>query len=170
MRRGSGGYIPDALALAGKSYHKLSDNTFHIACPKFLPDEYYIAQIKHLADTMSDKKLYVFLFTDNPNPPLLVTQFTRAVGRINVTIHSNCSKKTIHLDSILNDFFSLIKYDCLIRSESNFSLMAELLGNHKMVLSPLFESPIALPSKLIGAHVQQRSGEKDIFNIGVTTK
>jgi hypothetical protein len=36
----------------------------------------------------------------------------------------------------LRDFFSMAQFDCLIRSESHYSIAAQLIGNHKLVISP----------------------------------
>jgi len=38
--------------------------------------------------------------------------------------------------TILEDFFSMSKFDCLIRPRSAFSICAQLIGDHKIVLFP----------------------------------
>ncbi len=38
--------------------------------------------------------------------------------------------------NVMDDFFALLDFDCLIRPDSNFSICAEILGNHKVVVSP----------------------------------
>ena len=38
--------------------------------------------------------------------------------------------------NVLDDFFALLKFDCLIRADSNFSYIASKLGNYTLVISP----------------------------------
>ncbi len=38
--------------------------------------------------------------------------------------------------SIIEDFDAMSQFDCLIRSHSNFSIAASLLGNHKIIITP----------------------------------
>jgi len=37
-------------------------------------------------------------------------------------------------DALLSDLFSMAKFDYLIRPSSNFSLISQILGNHKRIL------------------------------------
>lgn len=98
-------------------------------------DQYYIDQIKTIATLFEGLPLYVFLFTDDPKPQELVDSYRKQLGIAAITLdyrkEENHDKK-----NVLEDFFSLQNFDILIRPHSNFSIMAEQLGNHSIVISP----------------------------------
>ena len=37
----------------------------------------------------------------------------------------------------MEDFFAMTKFDCLIRPESLYSIYAERLGNHEVIIYPI---------------------------------
>jgi len=41
-----------------------------------------------------------------------------------------------HDRNVVDDFFALTKFDCLIRSDSNYSLMASKFADYKIQISP----------------------------------
>ncbi len=98
-------------------------------------DNYYINQIKIIAELFKDKPLYIFLFTDDQNPQVLIDKYKELVDIPGIEF--DCRKEeNDHCFNVLEDFFSMMNFDVLIRPESNFSIMAEKLGNHSIVISP----------------------------------
>lgn len=105
-----------------------------LACPwKFPPDQFYIDQIKTISSLFYDQPLYVHIFTDDPCPANIVAQYKKAVDKPNITFA--CRDANSHDTNVLEDFFSMAKFDCLIRPVSWLSVMAELIGDHKVVIS-----------------------------------
>jgi hypothetical protein len=102
---------------------------------KFPPDSYYIEQIKRVSDLLHNQPLYVHIFTDDSNPVAIVKQYKAAVNRSNIKFGCRTSNNS-HSSNVLEDFFSLPKFNCLIRSDSNFSIVASKLGNYRIVISP----------------------------------
>lgn len=96
---------------------------------------YYVAQLQLVSELLAHAPLYVFIFTDDLAPVGLMQQIAAAVDRSNMLF--DC-RRSINHDKIhvLEDFFSLQQFDILIRPDSNFSLMAEKLGDYSMVVSP----------------------------------
>ena len=45
--------------------------------------------------------------------------------------------KNNHHSNVLEDFFEMARFDCLIRPDSNYSIMAEKIADYKIVISPL---------------------------------
>ena len=99
---------------------------------KFPPDEYYINQLILLSELLNNQPLYVYLFTDDKNPALLIEKYTAALNKPNIRFDYQTTELP---ESPLNDFWNMAQFDCLIRAASNFSRSSQLLGNHKIVLS-----------------------------------
>ncbi len=80
---------------------------------------------------LSGEKLYVHIFSDVKDPKRVLTWFQRR-GPKNVEWGITEDNKT--LESLLSDFYSMASFDYLIRPTSNFSIMAQIIGNHKRVV------------------------------------
>ncbi len=99
---------------------------------KFPPEQYYIDQIKMLSTVLGDVPIYVHLFTDDQSP-----------NRLLETIKVNCNKKNIWFcvsnnesQNIVKEIYDMSQFDCLIRSCSHFPAVAQLMGNHKIIIRP----------------------------------
>lgn len=103
---------------------------------KFPPEQYYIDQIKKISEYFHHKPIYLFVFTDDPYPPVILERIKEQVGLKNITY--DCFPYVGRSSSeLLRDFFSMMNFDCLIRpGESNYSTVAELLSTHKLVIYP----------------------------------
>ncbi len=97
-------------------------------------EEFYIERIKQLSTVLGHVPLYVFLFTDDENPQALVQRY---ISKVNIpSIQFDCRvTENRHDMNVLEDFFSMLNFDCLIRSESSYSIMAEKLGDFSIVIS-----------------------------------
>ena len=114
------------------TYHKyISDQKYPF---KFPPDQYYIDQIIKLSELLDDQPLYVYLFTDHPRPETLIATYKKAINKPNIIF--DCRKNNNYARHVLYDFFGMIQFDCFIRGGSNFSIGAQLIGNHRMVIYP----------------------------------
>jgi len=121
VRRG-GGYLYDHLAK-------------YIFKTKFLAIDYYITALQQLIKMYPRKKIYAYIFTDDPNPPGIERELAAALNNPYITFDCRHGINK-HDKNVLEDFFSMTRFDCLIRPSSSFSRMAELLGNHTIVISP----------------------------------
>lgn len=120
VRRGSGGDIPEFQ--------------FHFPL-KLPPDSYFIEQIKTIHDIFDRQPLYVFIFTDNQKPLELVEKYRNALNRPNIEIACRGPEVDTQI-GILDDFFAMTKFDCLIRPESSFSIVASKLTDYKVMIKP----------------------------------
>ena len=103
---------------------------------KFLPDSYYIKQIRWFATRFPDKKINFYLFTDLEKPYILRDHYmTHLHDLSNIALHAK-SYAYQNQNDVLTDFFSLLEFDNLIRSNSNFSIAAQLLGNYNVIIAP----------------------------------
>jgi hypothetical protein len=102
---------------------------------RFLPIDYYIEQIKQLSTMLNNVPLHVHIFTDDSDPNAIMETIKSRVQKTNIT-YSCRDTENSHDKNVLEDFFGMIHCDYLIRPASNFSIAAQILGNHKIVLAP----------------------------------
>lgn len=113
---------------------------------KFPPDQYYIDQIKTVADMLPERNLLVYLFTDDPNPQDIVTRYSTALQEYPRIIFSYRQAGNHHTKNVLQDLFSIAQCDCLISASSSFATVAQLLGNHSILIMPAHA--LIMPDKI----------------------
>ena len=99
------------------------------------PEQYYVDQIKMLAKMLHNQPLFVYIFTDDANPRRIANKFNEIIQNPNITFACR-EQDNRHDTNVLEDFFAMTKFDCLIRPNSHFSMCAQLLGDHKIVIYP----------------------------------
>jgi hypothetical protein len=100
---------------------------------KFPPEQYYIDQIHLLEDLLANKKITFFIFSDSLNPQDLTARIAKHCAKENASFINASSSRS---DSPLIDMYKMSACDCLIRAESSFSMVSQIMGNHKLVFSP----------------------------------
>ena len=104
---------------------------------KFPPNQYYIDQLRHLITLLQNKKLFIYIFTDHKDPAHLKHLFEETLKEYN-NLKFACRNQSIsYQGTIVDDLVSMAQFDCLIRSESNFSKVAHFIGNNKLVIYPV---------------------------------
>lgn len=128
----------------GGGYDQLSTNSndtfndyINFVFPlKFPPISFYIEQIKKISELLDNIPLYVYIFTDDANPQLLIEKISQEIQYKNIFFDFR-KQGNAHNKNVLEDFFALTKFDCLIRGQSNFSLMASKISDYKIEISPI---------------------------------
>lgn len=126
IRKGSGG---DLI-----SSQEIQDLTRRMPL-KFPPDSYYIQAIKKITEVLPNISIYICIFTDYIKPQEIAEFYKKEVNNQNI-IFDYRTKNNYDEEDIVDDFFGLAQFDCLIRPDSNFSLIAEKLTDYKIVISP----------------------------------
>ncbi len=99
------------------------------------PMSYYVDSLKILLDVLK-RPLYVYIFTDHNNP--IELQKTLAKSFSGSDVQFDCRKEENRHDlNVIEDFFAMGKFSCLIRPDSNFSVVASKLFPYQVVISPL---------------------------------
>lgn len=101
---------------------------------KIPPMKYYLNSLKLLVGIV-DAPLYVRIFTDDPNPKQILRLFQETFAGSDVVFETRESHNNSR-SNVLEDFFAMKQFDCLVRSDSNFSLMADRLFPFKIVIAP----------------------------------
>lgn len=117
---------------------------------KFLPDKFFISQLKELYRLLDNCPLYVYFFTDDLNPEHIVATFKQALKDCNITFDYR-SQGNCDTANVVEDFFALQQFDCLIHSESNFSFIMSKLGDYKISIYP--DSFYCKNGKIVHNHV-----------------
>ncbi len=127
IRKGTGWDIP---------IYKITPEELTASHPlRFAPDSFYISQLKRITTLFSDQIIYVYLFTDHDNPAELAEKYSEALQSDHMIIDYRKTENNEFVN-VLDDFFALTRFDCLIRADSNFSYIASKLGNYKIIISP----------------------------------
>jgi hypothetical protein len=102
---------------------------------RFVPEQFFIQQIDRIAHMFPEQKLYIHIFTDHQQPKVLKKRFKEALN--NPLLIFDCRKNNnSHSSNVLEDFFSMMDFDCIIRPASNFSKYIQYLGNNKIAIFP----------------------------------
>jgi hypothetical protein len=127
VRRGTGWDIPNYCITPDRltASHPL----------RFAPDSFYIEQLKKITRLFPHTQIYVYLFTDHDDPGELAQKYAQAIGCKNMIFDYRTGQNNEFVN-VLDDFFALTRFDCLIRPDSNFSVIASKLGDYKIQISP----------------------------------
>lgn len=120
------------MKLLNKRFMDTSVNYF-----KFPTEQYYIDQIVKISDDIDHKPIFVLLLTDDISPLELLKRFEKALNKPNIILYYHDNRNKSHAERIAEDLFAMSQCTGLIRSESNFSKIAEIMGDHKFVFFPL---------------------------------
>jgi hypothetical protein len=135
IRRNSNG-LDNPMSFASDKQANRTAGYFDCLYPfKCVNDDFYIAGIKMIHELFHGQPLYVYLFTDDAHPEKIAEKYQRSLDTTDIVFdfHKDKHDHTIH---VLEDFFSMLTFDCMIRSDSSFSVVASKLGDYKVIISP----------------------------------
>ncbi|HEY2810843.1 MAG TPA: hypothetical protein VGJ00_05600 [Rhabdochlamydiaceae bacterium] len=101
---------------------------------KFPPDAFYIEQIREI-HSLVHTPLYIYIFTDDPQPELIAEKYRAALSDIDAVFDFRLAGNS-HKTHVIEDLFDMMRYTCLIRADSNFSIVAEKLGSFQIIIQP----------------------------------
>lgn len=106
---------------------------------KFPPEQYYLDQLIFLHRALDGQPLYVHLFTDDQNPQDIAARLQEKLQAANISnIFINYRRDLNRHDlNILEDIYVMSKFDYLIKSESHYPWVAQMIGKHKAIFSPI---------------------------------
>ena len=103
---------------------------------KFPPDQYYIDQIIKISEFFNDVPLYVHIFTDAKDSEALAHLYKVQVKKDNIIFGFRIGYNQ-YSSYVVQDYYHMAQFDCLIRSSSLYAKAVQLLGKHRMVIYPL---------------------------------
>ena len=112
------------------------DKTLRSGVPlKAPPTSFFIEQLETICRIFSDEKVHAHIFTDDSNPKELAEEFMEYFDERKV-VFTYRETGNRYDKNVLEDLFSLLQFDCLIRPESNFSMIASFLADYKVLIYP----------------------------------
>jgi hypothetical protein len=130
---------------------------------KFIPLQYYIDQLIKISEYMPHVNLYVYIFTDHFYPDQLCKTFEKKVHNPRM-IFDSYKKVGKELPYVIDDFFDMAyNFDIFIRGGSNLGLMADLIGNHKLIFRPVEVAWYG--QRLVVTKVDMVGRDKDFLHI-----
>jgi hypothetical protein len=103
---------------------------------KFPPNSFYAEQIRRIHAHFQGRPLYVFVFTDDPNPKEVTGLIEERVADLDIVFDYRREGNS-HSSNVLEDFFAMTQFDCLIRPESNYSRVAAAIRDYLVEIYPL---------------------------------
>lgn len=102
---------------------------------KFPPDSYYLETLRKVSACYNGKPLYVYLFTDDKNPQVIVDSYKKQLQDLNLTFDFR-KENNAHNANIIEDWHAMTQFEVLIRPDSSLSYTAAIAGNHKVIVRP----------------------------------
>lgn len=103
---------------------------------KFPPKSFYINSLEKISEHFGHPPLYAYVMTDDPSPTTIVQELQAALPHL-PNIRFDCRENgNVYKNNAIEDFFSIPAFDCLIRGDSTFSIVASLLTDFKMIICP----------------------------------
>jgi hypothetical protein len=125
-------YLDEDKKVACSDEKKMIDRRFPL---KFPPEQYYADQIIKLSDVLNEAPLYVYIFTDDKNPELIVSRLKKRVDRQNIVFACHQGPNN-YSNNLIDDIYVMATFDCLIRPDSYFSWISQMVGSHKLIIFP----------------------------------
>lgn len=106
---------------------------------KLPPKKFYLDALEALQKLLPDQELYFYIFTDDSHPEKLASWIEDHLKNLRTAPFTVGYRilENKHDLNILEDMFSMLQFDCLIRPESNFSIIPSLLKDYKILIHPL---------------------------------
>ena len=96
---------------------------------KFPSDEFFFDTLKQVSEFFNNHDIYAHIMTDDLEPEKLLTKYQNELVE-----YKNIRFGFKKLE-IMEDFFSIPKFDCIIRGDSTFSIVASILANFILSVS-----------------------------------
>lgn len=142
------------------THKKGSQNRTDINRPeKFAGDIFFLDQLFNLSKLFANQQLSVYLFTDHPKPQILINQYRSALRDPNIKIYDHVDSTD---DGLLRDFFSLARFDVIVRPDSNFSIVAAHVGQPVLEIWPEWCSFTENKWAYKSAEIRLRYNEKSL--------
>lgn len=104
---------------------------------KFPPEQFYVDQIIKVIKALKNSKLFIQIFTDDKKPYALIERLKKAINKPDLEFYFEDNSSLDFKDRIHQDLYNMSRFDGLIRSESYFPRISEIMGNHKFVIFPV---------------------------------
>ncbi len=104
---------------------------------KFPPLSFFVSGLKKIIDILGkDQEYYVYIFTDEDDPKSLMDFFRKEFPQNNIVFDCRLQGNR-HDTNVLEDFFSIAKFDCCVHPLSNYTITAAKIADYIVEIEPL---------------------------------
>jgi hypothetical protein len=136
IRKNSGGFDWPLLNDLDEAFYDPNQKYVDVIFPlKHPPMSYYVEQAHRIINLFPDQPFHRHIFTDDPNPTEITQQFERLLNNPRVSFLCRTTDNN-HYSNVLEDMFSMTNFDCLVRADSNITIVASKLKDFKVAISP----------------------------------
>ncbi|HSX26204.1 MAG TPA: hypothetical protein VLE89_04265 [Chlamydiales bacterium] len=112
-------------------------DTSTLAFPlKHTNTDYHKRQIRRVYEYNRRRPMHVFLFSDTKEPLALLEEFRNSFRGEDIIFNTRVLEQP-DTQHAVEDFFAMQKFNVLIATQSNFSMMAARVGDYDMVIFPI---------------------------------
>src|SRR5581483_4486887 len=97
--------------------------------------KFYLEQLEKLYQIFRGYPLYVYLFTEDPQPLVIKERFEKHFREKKIQFDCRTSINNEFLN-VLEDFFAIMQFDCFIHGESNYALCISKIHDFMMDIYP----------------------------------
>ncbi len=98
--------------------------------------DYHERQIRRVYEWSGKKPMHVFIFSDTKTPLEFLEQIKSRFPHEDILFKIQVLEQP-DVNYVVQDFFAMQKFDVLITTQSNFSMMASRLADFDMIISPV---------------------------------
>ncbi len=120
-------------ALSGNDTPETSIQFLPLKVPNL---DYHKNQIRRVYELNQHRPMHVFLFSDTKKPEALIEEFRNSFIGYDIEFGIQYLENP-DTNYAVQDFFAMQKFDVLIATQSNFSMMASRIGTPGMVIFPI---------------------------------
>lgn len=130
------GFLSVALHVRTESAMQVDKTSIKQMPIKFYNHEWMVQQLKRLRRLFPEEAIYVYLFTDDLDPANIAAKIQSDWKDPNSVVEWGKNSFLSEQEMLISDFCSFQNFDCLIRPESNFSIMGGKMGNYQCEIFP----------------------------------
>ncbi len=119
--------------LSGPDTAEASPKCFPLKMPSL---NYHERQIRRVYEWNGKRPMHVFIFSDTKTPLEFLEQIKGRFTSEDILFNIQALEKP-DVNYVVQDFFAMQKFDVLITTQSNLSMMASRLADFDMVISPV---------------------------------
>lgn len=119
--------------LSGNDTHDTSWRKLPLKHPQ---RDYYERQINRVYEYNNKRHMHVFIFSDTKDPQELVNHFRNKFQNCDIEFNIQHLINP-DLNYTVHDFYAMQKFDVLIATQSNFSMLAAKIGTFDMIIFPI---------------------------------
>lgn len=102
-------------------------------------EQFYLEQIKQLRKSIKGKQLFVWVFTNEGDPQEIIERLKERIDLPNISFYAYSNEPQPDRHPIyfhIKALYDMSCFDCLITPESEYALLAQCLGDYKIIIYP----------------------------------